>query len=709
MKIEMIFLRSKVARRIFILFTLCALLPIAILAILSFSGVTKELHNQSRERLHQLSKSMGMSILERLALLETEMKMVTSSLAASSVLLMPSPKFSADLEQAFIGLVLVTDRDETLPIFGRIQDLPELTPDQKQHVSTGETLILTKYHSDRSSSIFIGLALDLEHPERGLCLAKIEPSYLWFMGYEEALPAETELCILDASSNILYSTLANQASFSEQVLLKMRQTSSGQFEWISGREEYLANYWSVALGGPYLAPGWTVVLSEPKSHVLAPIALFKKVFPLVILGSLWVVLLLSVSQIRKSLIPLEKLKEGTRRIARRDFETKVKVKSRDEFEELAASFNTMASQLGRQFKTLTTMSEIDRAILSALETGKIVDTVLSRMRELFPCHSVSVTILDSDGTDKARIYIADANSDKKRVETIQLRSKEIEELYNNPESLLMEAGKSPPSYLVSLAQLGLKGFLVLPIFLKKKLSAVITLGYLDRPRLDREDLEQARQLADQVGVALSNARLIKELDELNWGTLRALARAIDAKSPWTAGHSERSTKLALQIGKALGLASQELEILHRGGLLHDIGKLGIPPSILDNPGRLKAEEKQVMDNHVRLGARILEPIAAYAEVIPIVLQHHESFDGTGYPDGLKGETISLNARIFSAADRFEALTSDRPYRKALQRKQAIELIKKGKGRDFDPEVVEAFLKIMAEEEKKKEKKRGGDR
>ncbi len=200
-----------------------------------------------------------------------------------------------------------------------------------------------------------------------------------------------------------------------------------------------------------------------------------------------------------------------------------------------------------------------------------------------------------------------------------------------------------------------------------------------------------------MAVALSNARLIKELNQLNWGTVTALARAIDAKSSWTAGHSERVTKLALKMGAILQLTHEELDVLHRGGLLHDIGKLGVPAHILDKAGKLSKEEEEVMHHHVQLGARILEPIAAYAEIIPIVLQHHESFDGKGYPDGLFGKKISVNARIFAVADSFDAITTHRPYRQVLDRERAIEIIKQGSGSKYDPKVVQAFLEVMAQE------------
>jgi putative nucleotidyltransferase with HDIG domain len=245
--------------------------------------------------------------------------------------------------------------------------------------------------------------------------------------------------------------------------------------------------------------------------------------------------------------------------------------------------------------------------------------------------------------------------------------------------------------------------LVLPIILKRKLSGFITLGWYLKSTLHiQEDLDRARQLVDQMGVALSNAGLMRELNQLNWGTLEALARAIDAKSPWTAGHSERVTKLALKIGRSLRLAQEEMDTLHRAGLLHDIGKLGIPMDILDKEGKLTKKEEQLMREHVRLGIRILEPIAAYAEVVPIVLHHHEYFNGEGYPDGLAGEAISLGGRIFAVADSFDALTSNRPYRKALNQKYAIEVIRQGGGSQYDPDIVRAFLRVMAQESRERE-------
>ena len=196
-------------------------------------------------------------------------------------------------------------------------------------------------------------------------------------------------------------------------------------------------------------------------------------------------------------------------------------------------------------------------------------------------------------------------------------------------------------------------------------------------------------------MALSNARLIEDMEHLTLGTIEALARTVDAKSSWTSGQSERVADMALNIARVMGRTEKEIETLHRGGLLHDIGKIGIPLSILDKPGRLNDEEYAKIKDHPSIGARILEPINAYADVIPMVIQHHERYDGKGYPAGLAGEEIDINARILAVADVHDALVSNRPYRQGWVEDRAIKLLKEESGRQFDPQVVDAFLGILA--------------
>lgn len=188
---------------------------------------------------------------------------------------------------------------------------------------------------------------------------------------------------------------------------------------------------------------------------------------------------------------------------------------------------------------------------------------------------------------------------------------------------------------------------------------------------------------------------VQALEQLDLGTLTAFARAIDAKSAWTAGHSERVTNLAVRIGHALGLSARDLQIIHRGGLLHDIGKIGTPQNILDHPGSLEHKEMQMMRDHVKIGVHILEPVPCFREVIPIVAEHHEWFDGSGYPAGLARDQISVHARVMAVADCYDAIVSDRPYRKGLSRRQALEILRQRSGTQFDPTIIEAFMGLTS--------------
>ena len=187
---------------------------------------------------------------------------------------------------------------------------------------------------------------------------------------------------------------------------------------------------------------------------------------------------------------------------------------------------------------------------------------------------------------------------------------------------------------------------------------------------------------------------IKGLSEMSWSTLEALARTIDANSPWTAGHSERVTLLAVAIGRRMDLGPEEIDRLHRGGLLHDVGKIGISPVILDKPAALTQEERAIMQEHPTVGARILEPIDAFADVLGIVKYHHERYNGQGYPEGLRESEIPLLARVTAVADVFDALVSERPYRGRWTVERARSHISDMAGILFDPDVVRAFLALI---------------
>jgi putative nucleotidyltransferase with HDIG domain len=180
--------------------------------------------------------------------------------------------------------------------------------------------------------------------------------------------------------------------------------------------------------------------------------------------------------------------------------------------------------------------------------------------------------------------------------------------------------------------------------------------------------------------------------------LRMLTGAIEARDPYTRGHSSRVTELAEAVARRLGWSEERIESLRLGGPLHDIGKLAVSHEVLHKEGRLDAAELAEIRQHPKAGARLLLRVAALRAAIPYVLYHHERWDGTGYPSGKAGEEIPLEARVLAVADAFDAMTSDRPYRRALSRAQALAEVERCAGSQFDPAIAQVFLELFAEPE-----------
>lgn len=189
-------------------------------------------------------------------------------------------------------------------------------------------------------------------------------------------------------------------------------------------------------------------------------------------------------------------------------------------------------------------------------------------------------------------------------------------------------------------------------------------------------------------------RAMSELESLSMGTIRALADALDAKCDYTAGHSLRVSRFAVLIGKRLGLDDEQLKDIELGGILHDIGKIGVPESILWKPDKLTDEEREIMARHPVKSAQIIGELKGLKRAREYVKHHHEYFDGSGYPDRLSGEAIPIGARLIMVSDAYDAMTTDRPYRKAIGHDQAIAELKRMAGKQFDPKVVDALLSLV---------------
>ncbi|RLE19522.1 MAG: phosphohydrolase [Acidobacteria bacterium] len=243
-----------------------------------------------------------------------------------------------------------------------------------------------------------------------------------------------------------------------------------------------------------------------------------------------------------------------------------------------------------------------------------------------------------------------------------------------------------------------KSILSVPLLFREKVVGVVQLiNKKNGGVFTGRDLRSVEMMCIPIATALVNAKLFKELEQTFMETALALADAIEKRDRYTAGHTRRVTRYAMWIAEEINLPAAEKKWLALSGILHDIGKIGIRDNILNKDGPLGSGEFETMKQHTVFGAEIVEKIHSLGKVVGGILYHHEKMDGSGYPKGLKGEEIPLFARIISVADTYDAMTTDRPYRKGLSSEEATKELEKMSGSQFDPDMVAAFLRRIPRE------------
>jgi HD-GYP domain-containing protein (c-di-GMP phosphodiesterase class II) len=231
-----------------------------------------------------------------------------------------------------------------------------------------------------------------------------------------------------------------------------------------------------------------------------------------------------------------------------------------------------------------------------------------------------------------------------------------------------------------------------PLIVQRKVIGVIeVLNKQDGSEFTNHDLETLMSVASTAAMALENAQLQEAILDVYKSTIKALAAAIDAKDHYTCGHSQRVVEYALMGGTALSLSREQMEVLEYAAILHDVGKIGIADGILSKAGYLTEEEWAVMRQHPQIGYDILKDVPFLENVRELILRHHEWFDGSGYPHGIKEEDIPVGARVLAIADAFDTMTTDRAYRAAVQAEGAIAELNRFAGRQFCPKAVQAFI------------------
>ncbi|MEZ4457148.1 MAG: HD domain-containing protein [Gemmatimonadales bacterium] len=626
------------------------------MAWLAYTRVTRDLTAQAEERLNRQSRNVGVMVLDRLVGTTDLVSRLAADVGAG-VALAP-----AALDKLGIrSLLLRSDTTDWHTVGGALRQPPDVAEKAMERVRGGRSWLLVTPGND------IFLARRLPTDTSAVLLAEMTPERVW--GTPDYNPLTTEgtyLCIRNADGTPLHARPAEacEADFAEHAI---------------------GGSWTAFLGFEYGAPSWQVFVAEPADRVLAPVAGFRTSFLAVGVLTLAVVLVLASIQIRRSMEPLDALTRGTERLAAGELTHRVTVTSGDEFGQLAASFNGMAGTLEHQVGLLTSLQAINQTALLTPDAATVSQAVLRSLGTIFPDAAALVARLPANTAEPWPVDRPGQDSP----ELVRIDYPATTPVTRAPGPIGLDADSPLVRQLRQddrshHAAVGLR-------------RGAETLGLVMVSRgfpFEAEDLERLAAIGSQGAVALANAGLVTRLDDMSWGALKALARTIDANSPWTAGHSERVTAIALRIAEELGLPADELETIHRGGLLHDIGKIGVPAVILDKAGKLEPEERKIIQRHPEIGATILGPLPVFANAIPLVRWHHEALDGSGYPDGITGDLIPENVRILTVADVFEALTADRPYRKGWTPEDTLALLKKDSGTKFDPDAVAAWEAVL---------------
>ncbi|MHB1414288.1 MAG: HD-GYP domain-containing protein [Chloroflexota bacterium] len=347
----------------------------------------------------------------------------------------------------------------------------------------------------------------------------------------------------------------------------------------------------------------------------------------------------------------------------------------------------------RQDRHLKLLRTSAKMLIPTVERQDLLHEVLDLAHAAVHVDSSSIMLLDQKTRE---LYFATARAiDPGRTKDyrIPLDHPAIREVWSGQGPIIVPDVAEVPAFRQVLVREGLRSFFGIPMITRGRLVGFLNVHRTRVSELRSDELEVLTALASQAAVAMDVARLHADSQRRYLDTISALASAIEVNDPYTMGHSRRVAAISRGLAKEMELAADVREAVEVAALLHDVGKIGISPSVLRKLGRLTQAERTEVRSHPVLGALVLREVKALGDVAPSVLYHHEWWDGSGYPYGLRGEEIPLPARVIAVADAYEVITSGRPYRAARQPEEAMAEMKRMAGRQFDPEVVDALVRL----------------
>lgn len=354
------------------------------------------------------------------------------------------------------------------------------------------------------------------------------------------------------------------------------------------------------------------------------------------------------------------------------------------------------AQVERREAELSSLFSVTQVITSSLHLDAVLRAIAQKAVELMAAKACMIRLLDSEGeellfgaswglseryTSKGPVRVAESEIDR---DALDGEAVAIPDVVTDPRFRYQQEAK----------QEGIVSVLCVPLRARESPLGVIRIYTARRRKFTRREHYLLWTFATQAAIAIENARFYERIRQNYFETVRALSRAIEAKDPYTLGHSERVTDLAIRMGHQLGLPPDQLETIRFGGILHDIGKIGVSEETLAREAERNLDDEVLVKLHPLIGRSILEPVEFLRQATEMVECHHEQFDGQGYPEGLAGEQIPILARLLAVANVYDHLTTEAPNRTALSAEEAINEIVSRSGTEFDPQMVEALQSVV---------------
>ena len=605
---------SRVARRVFGVFVVCALLPVTVFSLVSQRSVSDQLRAQTDRYLHRAVKASGMMVLERLRAAQTDLELLGSGTREDFH--HPGERLAASLEERFRGITWIrstspgTGSKTAAPapppaVWGEPGALPSLTNADRARLAKGESLVRHLPGEDGAARVILCV------PVKGLAdllVGDVKPSFLWSEG--RSLSEGRFVVCLTPDGDLIYEN--GPVTMRQAMAAGLRgDDSSVSFDWSHDGEDYLGRSWLIFMRYDYDTE-WILAESEPVTAAALATGQFRQTFLLTAVLTFLCVTILSTGQIRRYLVPIERLKAGTERISKGVFDQPVEVNSKDEFQELAESFNGMAGQIHELLSVRQALIDVGIALTAERDTDQLERTLLSRGRSTLSCDAAVILVANPDGrAEQCLIDINDRPLEVDAADIVEGAWSEFAAEFPTREAKIFEGDVGEPlvrgflDRFDSAAGYKTHRSLWVPLFDQDEqlVGLLLLLNPIDRKAGERTsfrpgDLELAGLLGSQASAALTKNRLVQSFKELFDGMIDLIAAAIDEKSPHTGQHCQRVPVLTEMLARAVceedtgpladfQMSDEEWYELHVAAMLHDCGKVATPVHVMDKSRKLE--------------------------------------------------------------------------------------------------------------------------